>query len=155
MCLVIDINTLACVFDKTNANHEEFKPVFDWIETGKGKIVYGGKNYMKELGKARRYSRLFVNYSKKGKTVHLNDEEVDKHEKEIEAKVNDSNCDDPHIMAMIAVSKCKVLCSSDKRSYKYIKNQSFYPKGVNRPKIYSKRSCENLLVEDNIIQICK
>ncbi len=155
MCLVIDINTLSCVFNETNADHEEFKPVFDWIEAGKGKIVFGGTNYMKELRKARQYLRLFADYSKKRKTVRLNDNEVDKHEKEIISKVNDPDCNDPHIMAIIAVSKCKVLCSNDKKSYKYLKNPKFYPKGVDRPKIFSRKSCENLLVDDNILQICK
>lgn len=155
MCLVIDTNTLSCVFNETNANHEEFKPVFDWIETGKGKIVFGGTNYMKELEKARQYLRLFVDYSKKGKTVRLKDDEVDKYEEEIKLRVNDSKFNDPHIMAIIAVSKCKVLCSNDKKSYIYIQNQELYPKGVNRPKIYSRKSCDNLLVDDNIIQICR
>lgn len=155
MCLVIDTNTLSCVFNETNANHEEFKPVFDWIEKGKGKIVFGGAKYMKELEKARQYLRLFVDYSKKGKTVRINDEEVDKHEKEIKLKVIDSKFNDAHIIAIIAVSKCKVLCSYDKKSFDYIQNPTLYPKGVNRPKIYSKKSCENLLVNDNIVEICR
>ncbi len=153
MCIVIDINALPCVFNEESECHDEFEPVERWILKGKGKIIIGGKKYMDELRKMPDYLKFFKDLEKRGKVVPLDNDEVNEREKEIESKVNDSKCDDPHIMAIIAVSKCKVL--SDKRSYKYIKNQAFYPEGVNRPKIYSKSKCENLLVNENIVEKCR
>lgn len=46
MAIIIDANCLARVFDKTNIEHDEFVPVFDWIVNGKGKLIYGGSKYM-------------------------------------------------------------------------------------------------------------
>ncbi len=101
------------------------------------------------------YLSLFTKLKSEGKVVPLNDDEVDTYENEIKLKVNDSKFNDPHIVAIIAVSKCKVLCSNDKKSFDYIRNQALYPKGVSRPKIYSKTACQNLLVDDNIVKACR
>ncbi len=155
MCIVIDINTISCVFNEENSCHDEFEPVENWILKRNGKIVYGGRKYQDELRKMPNYLRLFRDLSNKGKVVPLNDDEVDIYEEEVKLKVNNPKCNDPHIIAIIAVSKCKVLCSIDIESYKYIDKPELYPKGVKPPKFYSRKSCKNLLVDDNIIERCK
>jgi hypothetical protein len=113
MCIVIDINVISCVFNPENSCHNEFKPVENWILKRNGKIVIGGKTYMDELKKMEKFLRLFRDLKSIGKVVTLDDEEVDKYEKEIKSKVGDSKFNDPHIIAIIAFSKCRVLCSND------------------------------------------
>jgi hypothetical protein len=58
MCIVIDVNTLASVFNPETEKHEEFSPVKRWIEGGKGFVIYGGTKYKAELQKTFRYLRL-------------------------------------------------------------------------------------------------
>jgi hypothetical protein len=155
MCIVIDINTIPCVFSDGSDCHDEFEPVERWILKGKGKIIIGGKKYKDELRKMPDYLTFFKDLEKRGKVVPLEDNEVDSYEEEIKLIVSDSRFDDPHILAIIAISKCKVLCSNDKKSFDYIQNQALYPKGVKIPRIYSKRKCENLLVDENIVGKCR
>lgn len=155
MCIVIDINTISCVFNEGNSCHNEFKPVSQWILKGKGKIVYGGKGYMDELKKMRKCMRFISRLNSMGKAVPLNNDEVDEYCKKIKHMVKKTKFNDPHVIAMIAVSKCKVLCSKDGESFEFIQNSALYPKGVKPPKIYSKKACINLLEDENIIEICR
>jgi hypothetical protein len=155
MCIVIDINAISCVFNEENSCHNEFKPVNNWILKRNGKIVYGGKSYINELKKLPSYLNLFSRLNSMGKVVKLNDDKVNEEQERIKPMVNKTKFNDPHIIAILAVSKCKVVCSNDKESFEFIHNSALYPKGVKPPKIYSKKSCENLLVDNNIIEICR
>jgi hypothetical protein len=60
MCIIIDANTFAAIFDPINKGHIDFKPVYDWIVFGRGKIVYGGKKYKSEVKNVSKYFGLFV-----------------------------------------------------------------------------------------------
>lgn len=60
MCIVIDINTMAAVFNVNSEKHDEFKHVRAWIEKGHGVIVYGGSKFIKELTRASRYLSLIL-----------------------------------------------------------------------------------------------
>lgn len=156
MCLVIDTNTLSYVFNPANSNHEEFKPVLDWIKKGKGKIIFGGNNYLKELERAPRCLRIIRRFQEKRKALNVNkDNVVDWWEEKLKLKVNNQKFNDPHIMALIIVSKCKVLCTKDERSHKYLFDLSLYPSDVKPPKIYSQKANINLLVDEHIVKICK
>ena len=48
MCVIVDTNAFAAVFNANANNHDEFAPVLDWIISGKGKLVIGGTKYMSE-----------------------------------------------------------------------------------------------------------
>ena len=155
MCIVIDTNTFASVFDPSSEKHSEFKPVLEWIVFGNGKIVYGGSKYKQELREARKYLSFFLELSKARKTKEINDAEVDEKQKEIERIVNDKKFNDPQIVAIIVVSGCKLICSEDKSAYPFFKRKDLYPKHITRPKIYSKASNADLLSDNNIAEICK
>lgn len=49
MCIIIDTNVLANVFDNKSANHSDFKPVKDWIIDGKVKLFLEEQNILKKL----------------------------------------------------------------------------------------------------------
>ena len=157
MCIVIDANTWSCVFNLNDEKHKEFKPVLNWLlnTKEKSKIVYGGTKFLKELEQSGKYRSIFKNFEKMGKVVKANKDNVDFYQEQIENFINDSDFDDPHILAIFDVTKCKLLCSNDKRMYKFIKKRD-YPKEIkpNRIKIYTGKNNSGLLCNDNIANIC-
>ncbi|PWN63289.1 hypothetical protein [Chryseobacterium oncorhynchi] len=154
MCIIIDTNTLASVFDRESENHDSFAPVYNWIFTDKGKIVFGGTKYKAELKKSFRYLKLFGQLSRIRKTIEIDDDLVDNYQKELERKVVHRDFDDPHLVAILHISKCKLICTNEKRAVPYITNKDFYDKGF-MPKIYSRKSNSSLLNNNNIANICQ
>ncbi len=155
MCIIIDINCLSNVFDAESQKHKDFKPILDWILNRNGKIVCGGTKYREELKKVQKYNKLLINLTSSGKVVWIEDKKVDQEQKKVQDKLSHRNFDDPHIVAIIIVSKCKLLCSNDNKSFEFIKNHIFYPKGVNKPLIYTRQKNEDLLCDSNISNCCK
>jgi hypothetical protein len=159
MCIVIDMNAFSCVFNETNENHENYSPVKEWILNGKGKIVVGGSSYLKELGKLGKYRKFFIELRKAVKVIVVEDEKsIDELEAELKVKFSHKDFDDPHIVALLIVSGCRVVCSDDSRAYSFIKAKKLYPKGSTIPKIYGKNSYsskDKILSDKNIAEICK
>ncbi len=156
MCIVIDTNAMASVFVTSSKEHNQFKPVHDWILHKNGTIVYGGTTYFNELVKTKKFVPIFRRLKDKGKVIELHDcEKVDAIEECLKAKVNDKKFNDPHIVAIIIVSKCKIVCTKDGRSFKFVLDKTLYPKGISPPKIYKQESNKNILKNDNIAEICK
>jgi predicted nucleic acid-binding protein len=159
MCIVIDACCFSPVFSKKDDEHKEFRPVLDWIIKGKGKMVYGGSKYKKELKKAPKYLRVIMELKKAGKIAPINDSKkfdwiVDKNQKELENKVQHKDFDDAHIVAIIISSKCRLICTNDKRAIPFFKESSFYPKGVKKPKLYTGSKNSDLLNDKLIAEVC-
>jgi hypothetical protein len=155
MCIVIDTNVLANVFNKNAENHNEFKPVLEWILFGKGKIVYGGSKYKRELLMARKYFRLFVELKRKSKIIELDCQSVDNKQNEVSNMLVHRDFDDPHLVAILIISRCRLICSEDSRAFPFLKDGAYYPKHMVRPKIYCRESNKDLLCDNNIAEICK
>lgn len=156
MCIVIDTNALSRVFKKGNSDHIYFKPVHDWIITGNGKIVIGGSKYKNETLEKISWFLPFLNLLNQcGKVVMIADAEVDKKEKTIIEKSLHRDFDDPHIIALLSVSKCKLVCTTDKRAFPFIQNKSLYSKGHQIPAIYQTPRNMNLLCNKYISNCCK
>ena len=153
MCIVIDINTLASVFDKKSANHEEFKDVFDWIVDGKGMIVYGGTKYIEELSKTK-YLSLFVQFKNANKAIQVKGN-VDIETALVSELIQHPDFDDQHLVALLKVSGCKLICSQDARAYPYFQHNLFFNPASKRPKIYSSSRNKDLLTDRNIADVCK
>lgn len=155
MCIIIDTNTFNSVFDLTANNHQDFKPVFDWIISGDGKVVYGGTKYTQELVKAEKFRKLFIQLKNARKVVIIQEAKVDQYQATLEEALQHRNFDDPHLIAIAYISKCKLICSLDKRAYRFLNRKEFYPNNSPRPKIYSSRKNINLLSKENIAPICE
>jgi len=80
---------------------------------------------------------------------------VDKIAAELKAQVPDVQFNDEHIVAIVIVSRCKVVCSDDKESYPYIRRADLYPKGMKRPKIYRSKSHNQMCCKHNIVAACE
>ncbi|MFC2130012.1 hypothetical protein ACFLSQ_01110 [Bacteroidota bacterium] len=158
MCIVIDADTLSCVFNPENQNHKDFELILKWLLNTrvKSKIVYGGSKYLKEL-KEPYYMRKWIEiFEKMGKVIVADKENVDFYQKQIEEIIDDPDFDDPHILAIFIETKCKLLCSKDKRMYKFIKDRNL-PKEIRpeRIRIYTGKRNSDLLCNENIANICK
>lgn len=153
MCIVIDTNTFSPVFNSSDTHHVEFKPVKRWIIEGKGKIVYGGTEYRKQLRRAVKYFKLFIELKKEAKIVEIDDDAVDQAQKGVEKLINNPKFNDAHIIGIFITSKCLLLCSNDNKADKFIKDKSLYPRKHKLPKIYRDRKHKKLLCDKNIVAL--
>ena len=151
MCVIVDTNTFSPVFNVKDQKHPEFKPVMDWILHGKGILVVGGTKYMAELKKSSHYLRLILMIKKfTNKVLHVDDKEVDAQQKTIEKSIQNRDFDDPHLPALVIVSRCQLICSCDDRSVKFVTNSTLYPKGIITPRYYMGIRNKDLLCDKYI-----
>jgi hypothetical protein len=154
MCIVIDNCVKARVFDSANAEHHLFKPVYEWIISGDGKLVYGGTTYRDEA-LAGAFGKLVLELKKTGKAINVGDAAVDAVEGQVRAAINDPDFDDPHIVAILKVSKCRLVCTSDKRGNKYFTHRKFFPSRARRPQLYLGLADARKLCSRNIADCCR
>jgi predicted nucleic acid-binding protein len=150
MCIVIDTDTLSRVFNREDQEHADFKPVLKWILCGPGIIVYGGTRYMQQLSKAGTYMKIFAELERCGK-VHVEDrQKVDDRERAIATAVPIPGFNDHHIVAILLVTGCLLVCSNNRRHRKYLRNSRFFPRKAKRPSVYGCASDGRLLCTRNI-----
>ena len=151
MCIIIDTNCIADVFNKKSKKHKTFKPVLDWILKDIGKMVVGGTKYKNELRKNDTIRRFVQILRQKANIVILiEDQSVDSWQKKIEKKITHPDFDDPHLPAMVIVGKCHLICSGDLRSVEHVTRKDIYPKNIQPPKYYTRPKNVNLLCTQNI-----
>lgn len=153
MCIVVDINTLAPVFNEECEMHAEFSAVERWISSGGGVLLFGGTKYIRELSNCYRYLRLINQMKTAYKAVHIDDTVVDREEARVVEGTAGTDCDDQHIIALLCASRCTLLCSNDRRSYQHIKNRALYPRNMRRVRIYTSSKTAHLLVRMDISKI--
>lgn len=151
MCIIVDTNSLASVFDRSAVDHSDFEPVLDWIINGKGKLIFGGSKYISELKKSPKYLTV-INRLKNmaNKVIVVNCKLVDSTEENIRKQVSDPDFDDPHLPAIVIVSQCMLICSKDTRSVRFVTMPELYPRGVDVPKYYTGIQNKNLLCDKYI-----
>lgn len=159
MAVIIDANCIPLVFSKKNSKHEEFAPVLKWIMSQNGVMVYGGSTYKKELSRLSKYLKLIRFLREIDKAIVGDKENIDQLESEVEEKVSDDDFDDPHLVAIVIDTKCRVICSEDASSVEFVKKSELYPKGVSVPVYYTGSQNSDLLTEkyidDSLKPLCK
>lgn len=154
MCIVVDTNTFSEVFNKSNSNHKEFELVLDWILKRNAVLVYGGSKYMQELKLASKYRKIFILLNKVNKTRKITDDLVDDEEERIDSISNKKDFNDKHLAAIVIVSKCRLICSKDSSSFKYLKDSSIYRGKAKKPLFYTRKENADLLCDKNIVTFC-
>jgi len=135
MLLVIDTNVIHKVFKV----FPDYQPVFQSLINGKGIWVYGGDTYRREL---RNCINRFLGIIKELRNKHKiddsqkYDEEINNKEKELKEIEPSKDFDDAHLISIIIIRHCEILCSDDKKCDKFINDIRFYPKSTMRPSIY-------------------
>lgn len=153
MCIVIDTNAIASVFNRDSCHHTEYIPVLEWILKGNGKVVFGGTKYKSEI--PPKYFSILNELKRAAKAVEVNTQQVDENQQIVEAIISHRDFDDAHLVAIIIVSRCKLICSEDARADIFIKDRRLYPKRFPKPKIYRNLKHVKLLCDQNIVDICK
>jgi hypothetical protein len=144
------------VFDQGNKKHQEFRPVMKWISQGKGKMIYGGQKYGTELKKAKFILPIMTELQRGGRLVHLDDSKVDTIARDVKMSVKDAAFNDEHIVAMVIVSRCAVVCTDDRLATEVLKHRSIYVQHKLRPpKIYRYLRHKNMCCDHNLAAICQ
>ena len=113
MCTVIDADTFSYFYNPDSAKYSDFQPVRDWIENSSCKIVHGGTDYANHLDNNQRFLGYLMEQWHKGKTKELCRAEVDRVTSVIRGNFSGINFNDHHIVAIVLLSRCKLVCSID------------------------------------------
>ena len=144
--IVIDIDCISRVFNKSNIEHAEYKPIYDGVVNHQSlKIAYGGATYCKELAKASTYRKLFSELVTASKAIPVDSGNVNQYEEVLKKDTEDKGFNDQHIIAIVVVGKCKIICSHDSTSYPFFQDPNLYPKRFKRPKIYNGLGSRSIL----------
>lgn len=143
--LLIDTNVIGAVFDRNNAQHENFRPILDFIIRRRGIMVSGGTRYLGEISRIKNVVALLGELERRGQVRVQSMSAVDDEERRITLLAPPPSCDDQHLIAIISVSRARVIASNDQRADRYLKDRSLYVGGVKRPSIYRRTSHRRLL----------
>jgi len=152
MCLVIDVCCIPKVFDHENRHHPNYTPVFKWVSNGSGCMIYGGTKYGTELREIPRYLGIIAELHRKGRAVVLPQAQVDAIADALKAEITDAAFNDEHLIAIVIVSRCRVVCTEDRVAISYLKRRQFYSSyGIKKPKIYQSSRNKNLCCDKNVV----
>lgn len=152
MAIILDTNCFSHVFNPQDKEHGSFSPVLNWIIYGNGFFVYGGTKYLNELKKCKRYHKIFRLLKDMNKVIHFKnkDKKIDEITDKLNQQYGNEDFDDPHLPAIVLVTKCKLICSTDVRSMPYVRNSKMYPKNFGVPMYYTCEKDQDLLIDKNI-----
>ena len=112
--ILIDINVLSSVFDDKNEFHLSFLPIKELIYSSPNNraiLIYGGSKYFNELKKTYTYLKLLLELNKQGKAKVICKDSIDKKEEQIKEICKDNDFDDPHLIALLSLTKSPVICT--------------------------------------------
>jgi hypothetical protein len=155
MCIVADPPTFIPMFKASDPEHTSFVAVRDWVTSGPGKFVLGGKKYKAELLSVRSILHFLTELEKRGKIVRLDESTVDADETAVKEIEPAADFDDPHLVALIRLTGCRLICVRDPRSHKFLRSARFYATSKDRPKLYTRQKNSSLLSPQNIAICCK
>jgi len=139
MCIVIDLNRIPSVLNPDVSDHSEFEPILDWIDRRNARIVYGGTKYKAELQRMPKYLGVLSERKRAGQVYEVDDQNVDGVEQQIKGITQGTHFNDQAIVAIVIVSNCRFICSSDQEAHPFFKSKDLYPPHFKRPIIYSNR----------------
>lgn len=155
MCIVVDPPLFVPIFKTSHPEHGVYGPVLAWICSGHGKFVLGGSIYFQELGGVRSVLPHLAELERRGKIVRRDTAAVDKQVALARAAEPCKDFDDPHLVGLVRESGCKLICISDPRSHKYLRDVKLYRSFNERPKLYTRETNHSLLCLENVAACCK
>ncbi|MDR0331528.1 MAG: hypothetical protein LBH93_07470 [Chitinispirillales bacterium] len=151
--IVLDANVISSLFNSQNSEHQDFKPVLDWVNKCNGaSFVFGGTKYKKELSKMTNYLKIMRKLKDAGKLIEIDTNLIDRDAVRLKNICADTAFNDEHIVAILNISGCKLVGTRETRAIPYIKRQDFYSDGKT-PKIYSSSKNKKLLTKINIVRL--
>ncbi len=111
MCVILDASVVGEVFGSKRT--EAAQKFFDWIHTGKGHLVIGGK-VLEELDKNSKFRNWRQQATLSGRITEANENEVNARTEKLK-KENSCKSNDQHVIALAQVSGARLLYSNDGR----------------------------------------
>ena len=136
MCAILDANVAHKVFGRNRP--EAGEAFFDWLDSGNGRLVVGGK-LRRELDAAGVPRKWLQRAFQLGRVRNFDDREIDDKTEELAPMCRS---DDPHIVALAQISGARLLYSDDGRLHGDFKNPDLIdnPRGA----VYSTRRSDKL-----------
>lgn len=136
MCAIIDANAAGLVFTSRTTeaeNQSASKHFFDWIDSGAGSLIAGGK-LLSELDKVSNFQKWRRRAVSAGRIKILDGDDVNQKASQVAPHCKS---DDPHVIAVALISHARFLYSNDDYLQKDFRN----PNLVNNPRgsVYSTR----------------
>ena len=129
MCAILDANVVHKVFGQNRP--DAGKAFFDWITSGSGSLVTGGK-----LHRELTHMHTFREWSKQavlsGRIKRFNDQEIDDRTARLKGSCTS---DDPHVIALAQISGARFLYSDEGDLHQDFKNRTLI--GNPRGTVYS------------------
>ena len=143
--VILDTNCFSHVFSRSDKRHGEYASFLEWLTSGPGYLVYGGTKYFDELKKSSGYLRLFSLLRQYNKAIVYDCRQIDLEMERIVAQFNTPKFNDPHLAAIVIVSKSMVICTGDEKCIPFLKMKEIYEGRAKIPKFYTGDRCNNLL----------
>lgn len=118
MCAILDASVCSMVFDGDD-RPEAGKRFFDWIDSGKGRLVIGGK-LQRELYQNSKFKHWAATAVQYGRLKSSDDALVNTQE----GTINDLVSNDSHIIALAIESRARLLCTNDRDLMSDFKNRN-------------------------------
>jgi hypothetical protein len=115
----------------------------------------GGATYNKELSAVRSIIGLLAELERRGKIVRRANAEVDAEESKVRQIEPSKDFDDPHLVALVRLTGCKLICIRDLRAHRFLRAAHFYRRLQDRPRLYTRAKNSPLLCAANIAPCCK
>ena len=137
MCAILDTSVVHKVFGENRP--EAGEAFFNWINSGKGGLVAGGK-LLEELDETIAFQTWRAQAIRAGRIRLVKDQDV---ENKTEFLTRDEQCrsNDQHVIALAQVSGARLLYSDDGNLHADFKNDRLigHPRGV----VYSTKNSDN------------
>ena len=117
MCAILDANAASAVFGSDGGGAAG--KFFDWINSGRGSLVVGGK-LRQELGKIAACRKWLRQATLAGQARSVDDSRVGELASELERQCLS---DDPHVIALAQISGARLLYTNDSNLQKDFKNR--------------------------------
>jgi hypothetical protein len=155
MCVVIDPPLFIPIFKTKDPKHKEFVHLINWVKKeGKGKLVFGGDEYLRQLRKISSILPYLQELRKIHKIINVDSRLVNAAEKFAIKQAKTANFDDAHLVGIVSVSGCRVVAVDDPRCHRFLKSSKLYLNNVKPPKLYTGAKNKNILSAQNLATCC-
>lgn len=154
MAVIVDPPLFIVIFNPSDPRYKEYSDVLNWVLRGPAKFVLGGEKYRQELYNIRSVLPKILELKRARKIYEVNDDLVDLEEVRLKRVEPSADFDDPHLVALVNLSKVKIICINDPRAHKFLRRSDFYKSPSMRPKLYTRAKNINLLSKSNLTGIC-
>ena len=131
MCTILDNNVRSEVFGDNQS--EAGKYFLDWLSSGNGKLVVGGR-LLRELGGYSLFMQWLQQALLSGAAIRIPDSNVNAETERLKTQVN-CRSDDEHVLGLALVSGARLLFTNDRALQDDFKDRQIIP-GI-RGRIYT------------------